>query len=112
MNVVKQIGEDCWRDLLLSEMDPDAHLPKYPSNYREGENRENAVSCSSSTSRKIVGADTFLYILQRQHKTCHFFLGPNACLLALTGIILHYWILFFFIPTHDSFKRFSASKSF
>ncbi|GIY78449.1 hypothetical protein CDAR_192531 [Caerostris darwini] len=37
MNVVMQIGEECWRDLLLSEMDPDAHLPKYPSNYQEGE---------------------------------------------------------------------------
>ncbi|GIY78448.1 hypothetical protein CDAR_192521 [Caerostris darwini] len=77
---------------------------------KRGRNRAKAVSCASSTSGKIVGVDTFLSILQRQHQTCHFFLGPNACLLALSGTILHYWILLFFVPTHDSFRGFRRAK--
>ncbi|GIY78453.1 hypothetical protein CDAR_192561 [Caerostris darwini] len=74
---------------------------------KRGRNRAKAAS---STSRKMVGVDTFMLILQRQHKTCHFFLGPNACLLALSGIIHHYWILLLFVPTHDSFRGFRRAK--
>ncbi|GIY78452.1 hypothetical protein CDAR_192551 [Caerostris darwini] len=91
-------------------MDPMRIFPNIHLITKRGRNRANAVSCALPTPRKIVGVDTFLSILQRQHKTCRFFLGPNACFLALSGIILHYWILLFFVPTHDSFRGLQRPK--
>ncbi|GIY50730.1 hypothetical protein CEXT_644191 [Caerostris extrusa] len=86
-------------------MDPDAHLPKYPSNYQERRNRAIAVSCASSTTRKIVRVDTILPFCKDSTRRATFFLGMPAS--------WRYRELFFIIGfCYVSFQPMTASEVF